>query len=209
MSVENSKIKTRNRLVTLLRAGPQTVDQLARSLGVTANAVRMHLETLAREGTVRSVGQLRSGSAGKPAMLYEVTAAAEAAQSKAYAPALSALVTSLADEVDASAVEALLRATGRRLATVQPNGAAGLLDRARVACNLLNELGGVTTLENSAGTGVTLRSTGCPLGLVVTTHHSVCNAVEELVSAVVGSPARQHCVYHPRPSCGFTISDPA
>ena len=55
---------TRGRLLALLREGKWTVDDLARRLRLTDNAVRFHLATLESAGTVRKEGVLRRQGAG-------------------------------------------------------------------------------------------------------------------------------------------------
>src|SRR5687768_14151798 len=90
---------TRGQLVTLLRRGPLSVDELARSVGLTDNAVRAHLSTLERDGMVRQSGTRRGTGAGKPATLYELHPDGEAFLSRAYAPVLGALVEELVDQL--------------------------------------------------------------------------------------------------------------
>ena len=86
---------TRGQIVTLLRRGPLTVEDLARSLGLTDNAVRNHLSSLERDGLVRQEGVRRGGGVGKPATLYELHPDADVLFSRAYPPALRAVVTSI------------------------------------------------------------------------------------------------------------------
>ena len=66
---------TRGQVITLLRHGERTVDDLALALELTDNAVRSHLTALERDGLVRQTGVRRGG--GKPAYTYELTAAGE------------------------------------------------------------------------------------------------------------------------------------
>ncbi|HZA91639.1 MAG TPA: winged helix-turn-helix domain-containing protein, partial [Gemmatimonadales bacterium] len=66
---------TRGRVVTLLRDGHTTVEDLARALNLTDNAVRTHLSALERDGLVVQSG-LRRG-VGKPAYTYVLTPDAE------------------------------------------------------------------------------------------------------------------------------------
>lgn len=199
-------MKTRSRVLELLRSGQKTVDELARALGVTANAIRMHLDSLAREGAVRQAGVLRSGTAGKPAVLYEVTAGAEAASSKAYAPVLANLIGTLAGALPQPELERVLRASGRRLAAERSAREGPLFERAQNASALLNELGGVTQVEQN-GVGVVVRASACPLAVAVGSHPLTCVAMEEFVGHVAGARARLHCAHHPRPACSFTLSD--
>jgi len=58
---------TRGRVVTLLRRGGMTTDELAGALGLTDNAIRAHLATLERDGFVQAQGERRDGRIGKPA----------------------------------------------------------------------------------------------------------------------------------------------
>src|ERR1043166_3503397 len=90
---------TRGRIVELLRRLARTVDELAAELGVTDNAVRLHLGALERDGVVRSRGGRREGAVGKPATIYEIDPAADPIFSNAYLPFLSTLLASLGDRL--------------------------------------------------------------------------------------------------------------
>ena len=61
--------KTRRVLLTLLRARPSSVADLARETGLTVNAVRFHLESLELEGLVEPAGMRRPAGPGKPPIL--------------------------------------------------------------------------------------------------------------------------------------------
>src|SRR6185437_5800108 len=90
---------TRPRILALLREGSWTVDDLAARLELTDNAVRFHLEALERDGTVRKEGLRRTGAVGQPATLYSLSAEAEEAFSRAYAPVLIACLAELKDQM--------------------------------------------------------------------------------------------------------------
>jgi len=61
-SAGEAKIRgTRGRVLSLLREGKWTVDDLAARLGLTDNAVRFHLDALERAGTVEKGALRRSG----------------------------------------------------------------------------------------------------------------------------------------------------
>ena len=131
MDSKGQKEKTRSRVIDLLRREQRTVDELARALDVTDNAVRMHLDALERDGLVRQAGVRRSGQAGKPATVYEITVDAESGFSRVYAPVLGVLVETLSERLSERELEAVLRETGRRLAELQPR-TDGNLDRKSV-----------------------------------------------------------------------------
>lgn len=200
---------TRGQLVTLLRRGPRSVDELARALALTDNAVRAHLATLERDGLVSQVGARRTGTAGKPPALYELAADTETLLSRAYAPVLSALIEEIVAELPAAQSEALLDGLGRRLAAaVLPPASAGREARLEVAVALLKTLGGDVVLEDGPA-GAKIRGYGCPLAVAVARRPEACRAVEALLREVVGSELRQCCRHGDRPSCCFEVPDPA
>src|SRR5438094_775244 len=107
---------TRGQILALLRRGQMTVDELAQAIGVTDNAVRMHLTALERDGLARAVGVRREGNVGKPATLYAVPPEADAMFSKAYEPVLSTLLVTLTGRLGEGELTELLRDVGRQLA---------------------------------------------------------------------------------------------
>ncbi len=62
---------TQGRIVTMLRGGTRTVNELARPLELSDNAVRAHLTTLERDGLVQQAGS-RKGIR-KPNLTYALT----------------------------------------------------------------------------------------------------------------------------------------
>lgn len=196
---------TRGKIVTALRRGARTVEDLARSLGLTDNAVRAHLSTLERDGLVRAEGVRRGPGAGKPATLYEVPRDVEPLFSRAYAPVLGALLDELAEELSAERRVNVMRAVGRRLAAGlgRPTGEPPEA-RAQAAVALLNALGGDAQLEEHEDKLV-IRGAGCPLSAATSRRPEVCRAVEALLTEVVGSPVRECCAHGDRPRCCFDV----
>jgi len=194
---------TRGRIVALLRRGSLTVDDLARTLDLTDNAVRAQLTGLERDGIVRPQGH-RKG-VGKPSVAYELVPDIEPVLSRAYRPLLGALLESLAASLPERDMVTLLRAAGRRLARELPalrgNGAA----RANAVCEVLNDLGGLAAAERGPD-GWVVRSEGCPLSAVVQQHPKVCKALEAMVGELAGVTAREHCDRSDgRPRCCFQL----
>jgi predicted ArsR family transcriptional regulator len=206
MPKDLQKQKTRARVVDLLRRGRATVDDLARALNLTDNAVRMHLARLEAEGLVRQQGVRRSGVVGKPATYYEISPESEPTFSRAYAPVLSELVDALGDHLTADEFETVMRKVGRKLAATQPASTGAMLKRVKAASALLNQLGGLTTVEPANGGSLQLRGISCPLASAVSRRPEVCRAVEELLAALVGSEVIQRCQHQPRPACCFEFS---
>jgi predicted ArsR family transcriptional regulator len=198
---------TRGQIVALLRARPRTVDELARELGLTDNAVRLHLGTLERDGVVKARGVRREGSVGKPATEFEITEEAEPSFSNAYIPFLTNLLGALGDRMTAAELRALMREVGHRLAGSSDPKGMSLAARTELASNLLNALGGVTTVEREpGGGGLKIVGCGCPLSVAVNQREEVCLAVQTMLRDVVGVPVAEQCDRTGRPKCHFKIS---
>lgn len=197
---------TRGRLLALLREGTWTVDDLAARLGLTDNAVRFHLTDLERQGTVARAGVKRHSGAGQPASLYSLTPAADAAFSRAYAPALSAVIEELRATMSETQLAAFLERVGKRLAGARTAGRDSLEKRVAGASDLLNSLGGISTVEGSRGV-YRIVGRACPLAAAVEADHRVCSVVTALVTNVVDADVRERCDRSGRPKCCFEISD--
>src|SRR5215207_4545151 len=154
---------TRGQILSALRRGSRTVEEIAGVLGLTDNAIRSHLSTLERDGMIHQTGVRRGTGAGKPATVYEIPPAAEPLFSKAYVPLLEAVLDELSIEIPDERREQILRNVGHRLATGMTMSRGGDLDaRVAEASRLLNSLGGDTQVERSER-GLSIRGCGCPL----------------------------------------------
>jgi predicted ArsR family transcriptional regulator len=196
---------TRGQLVTLLRRGGRTVEELAQVLVLTDNGVRAHLATLERDGLVQQRGSVRrSSGGGKPAYVYELTSEAENLFPKAYEPVLHRLLDVLSERIGPEESEMLLRAVGNRLAEGQTVPEDGIHVRLEAAVAVLNELGGLAELEERDGSFV-IRGYSCPLAAVTPNHPEVCRMAESLVTELAGIPVYEHCDRGERPRCCFEV----
>lgn len=196
---------TRGRIVAHLRRGASTVDELARAVGTTDNAVRSHLTALERDGMVRQGGVRRGPGVGKPATLYDLHPRAEPLLSRAYPPVLGAVLDVMVEELPARRTDEVLRLVGQRLAKSLGGEAEGALrERVDAAAAALVDLGGDVEVVDEGG-ALTIRGYGCPLSAAVACRPEVCHAVEELVSGIAGAPARECCDHGERPRCCFRI----
>jgi DeoR family suf operon transcriptional repressor len=198
---------TRGQIVSLLRQSARTVDELARELKLTDNAVRLHLATLERDGVVQARGIRRGGGVGKPATEYEITVEAEPSFSNAYIPFLNSLLATLGDRMSATELKALMRDVGHNLAGTPPDSPASVAARTEMASQLLNALGGITTVERDAGgRALRIKGCGCPLSVAVGQREEVCVAVQTMLRDVIGVPVREECDRAERPRCHFVVS---
>ena len=196
---------TRERILTLLRRGPGTVEDLSRDVGVTPNSIRVQLASLERDGLVRRDGVRRRSR--KPAHLYALSAEAERSFSKAYVPFLANLLQVLGDRLGPDATTEVLQEVGHRIALAQPQQHPEPEKRLSDALDLLGKLGGVAEVERHNGT-VLVRGLGCPLGEVVQQDARVCVAMQTLLSEMIGAPVRETCDRTNRPSCRFEVTLP-
>jgi predicted ArsR family transcriptional regulator len=197
---------SRGRIVTLLRPGGLTADDLATRLRLTRSAVRAQIAAMERDGVVRRVGK-RPG-ATRPSHIFELTPEIEQLLSKAYIPVLIHLVDVFAQALPGHQLEALLRRTGKELALELSRGkrpSGRVKTRASAASELMNEqLGALTHVESNGS--IVIRGAGCPLAALTGKHRSVCLAIESLVSEIVGVPALECCSREDRPRCCFEIA---
>jgi predicted ArsR family transcriptional regulator len=196
---------SRGRIVTLLRGGGLTADEIASKLGLTRSAIRAQIVAMERDGAVRRAGQ-RTGTT-RPPHVFELTPEIEQLLSSAYIPLLTHLVAVFADGLPADQLESLLRQAGRRFAAELSRGRrpmGSMADRMAIASEMLNdELGAMTQVERNGR--VRLRGVGCPLAALTGKHPGVCLAMESLVAEVVGAPVRECCDRSDRPHCCFEV----
>lgn len=193
---------TRGQIITLLRRASRTVDELARALELTDNAVRAHLAALERDGIVQQHGVRRGG--GKPSSIYDLAPEAEQLFPKAYDPVLQHLLDVLSERMSADEVEMLLREVGRRMAGRWKVPSGELRVRLAAAIDVYNELGGMAELEACDGHAC-IRSYSCPFAAVVPGHRVVCRLAETLLSELGGVPFQEQCDDDGAPRCCFTV----
>jgi DeoR family transcriptional regulator, suf operon transcriptional repressor len=194
---------SRGRIVTLLRAGGLTADEIASKLGLTRSAIRAQMVGMERDGAVRRAGQ-RPGTT-RPSHVFELTPEIEQLLSSAYLPLLTHLVGVFAEGLPAHQLESLLRQAGRRLAEDLSRGrrpTGSMAERMAIASEMMNdELGAMTHVESNGR--LLLRGVGCPLAVLTGKHPGVCLTMESLVAEVVGAPVRECCDRSDRPHCCF------
>ncbi len=195
---------TRGRIVTLLRGGTKTVNELAAQLGLTDNAVRAHLLSLERDGLIKQRGIQRGTR--KPHFAYELTEEAEQLFPKAYDAILNQLIAALKGRLAPAALQEILREVGRSLAGGQAAARKSddLETRVGRALNALEAIGGTARIERE-NKKYYIRSEGCPLAAAVAEHPEVCGLAENLVSEIIGMEVRERCDRGGSPRCRFEV----
>ncbi len=194
---------TRDRVLEALRFGAKTVEALAGMIGVTRNAIRVHLATLGRDGLIESTGVIRSPTPGKPARVYALTRAAETRFSSAYPATLTALIGVLSEQLPADHLDALFAAAGSRLAG-EPLGVAAN-NPALTAKRLLESLGAAVTLSAISGTTTMVSGAACPLAVAVRECPGSCEMVRAMLVRATASAVVTCCVHGDSPRCNFEV----
>jgi predicted ArsR family transcriptional regulator len=194
---------TRGRLVSLLRGQGRTVDELAKAVDLTDNAVRAHLATLERDGLVHQEGIRRGGGSGKPAYAYGLTAEAEALFPKAYGEVLRQLLQVLSQKLDPAELEATLSELARRLA--EGHHASGPPEeRLATAVSYLDEMGGMAEWRAEAA-GYLISGRTCPLAGILPGNPKVCRLAELMLAEVTGLPVHEQC-QKAEARCQFSVA---
>ena len=198
--------ETQVRLLALLRRSGQTITSLAEALGLTDNAVRMHIAALHRDGIVDQVGTQRD-TGGKPGRLYGLTREGEELFPKAYALVLGKLVEEIVRTQGRDHAVRLLRAVGAQAAAgVHRNNNPE--HRLEAAAQVFRDLGSDAAVEKTAD-GWRLQAYGCPLSAVTASHPELCELGKALVEEIVGEPVSECCQRDEHPRCGFAIETSA
>ena len=192
----------RNRIIQLLRKRTCTVEDLAKELGVTENAIRAQIALLRREGLVEPAGEQKGTR--KPALIYGPTRNVDSYFSKAYPSVLITLVDVLADQVSPEEFLTVMKKLGQRLAISRPRPAQNLRERVEDAAAFYQALGGLAEIEEE-GKNLVIRGYGCPLAEAVAAHAGICVAMESLMSELIGVPVRQRCDRGETASCRFEV----
>src|SRR3982750_1000580 len=191
---------TRGKILELLRTREFTVNELAGELRLTDNAVRAHLATLERDRLVMQSG-MKPGIR-KPHVVYALGPEAEYLFPKAYGRLVSLLMSIFAGQVQPTALRSGMRAAGREVAEEHLRELQGKTRQQRVhaALAILKELGGTARLREENGKRF-IYGNGCPIAAATANHPEACLLAESLLTELIGSPVKQHCLRGPPPAC--------
>lgn len=182
---------TRQRVAqSVLEHGPSTAAALAERLGLTAAAIRRHLDVLLERGLLVSREQRIYGSRGRgrPAKVFALTDVGRAEFYSAYDELAISALEFLADEVGSSAVTKFAASRAAQaearyadsLATAAPE-----LTPAQALADALTADGYVASVEPSA-LGEQLCQHHCPVAHVAERFPQLCEVETELFSRLLG-----------------------
>ena len=197
---------TRGKIVSRLRRGASTVEELSQELGLTDNAVRAHLTTLERDGLIERGGLI--AGLRKPHVAYRLTNEAGQLFPKAYHTLLNELLVVLKQQLAPEALQVILSEVARRLAAdrISKELNESIESRAERAVAVMQELGGVAIPEKEGDKLLIRSGSGCPFADTVSEHPEICRLAETLLSEIMGLEVREHCRKGSSPQCTFEVT---
>jgi predicted ArsR family transcriptional regulator len=180
-----------------------TVEELARGLHLTSNAVRNQLRKLQDANFV-----VRSGSrpgVSKPSSLYSITLEGQVQFSTLYLPVLTEFLEVAEGQCTGKQLLTFMSNTGKSLAKRYPKPTGTLKDRIQAAARLLKGFGGIIEVQRHNGSTV-LRSSGCPLAALTSENAAACRVIEGLLAEYLSAPVVSCCDLTPVPRCCFEIA---
>jgi len=195
---------TRGKILDLLHARECTVNELAEELHLTDNAVRAHLASLERDRLVAQSG-LKPGIR-KPHTTYALGPEAEQLFPKAYGRLVALLMSIFSRQVKPRNLRAGMRLAGRRVAQEYLGGVQRKTRQQRInaALGILKELGGAASFREEGGKHF-IYGRGCPIAAATASHPEACLLAESLLTEIIGSPVKEHCIRGATPSCRFEV----
>ena len=190
------------RVLAHLRHGAMTVEELARAMRITANAVRNQLSKLQASNLVVRTGT-RPG-VSKPSTLYAITLEGQTQFSTMYLPVLTQFFRVTEAKSSPRQLDSFMTETGAQLAHRYARPTGDLKARVHSAARLLKLIGGIPEVRVRNGTLV-IKSLGCPLSALTSENEAACKVIEGLISEHIGVPARTCCVRDTDPRCCFEI----
>jgi predicted ArsR family transcriptional regulator len=177
---------TRGKILELLWTQERTVNDLADALRLTDNAVRAHLASLERDRLVERSG-MKPG-VRKPHTTYVLGPEAEHVFPKP------------------RNLRAGMRAAGRTVAHEHLRELQGKTRDQRIdaALGILKELGGAASFREEDGKHF-IYGNGCPIAAATANHPEACLLAESLLTEIIGSPVKEHCIRGQTPSCRFEV----
>lgn len=186
-----------------LRRKPLTVEEIARALRLTSNAVRNQLHKLEDARLVERVGT-RPG-ASKPSIVYAITLEGQLQFSTLYLPVLTEFLEVAEGQCAGKQLVSFMTDTGRSLAKRYPKPSGNLEARAAAAARLMHSFGGLMEMHTGGGE-LTLRSASCPLGALTSRNRAACHVLEGFLSEHLATRVKTCCDDEGDPQCCFDIT---
>ncbi len=196
---------TEHVLELLLKEGPMTVRDIQETLGLSSSAVRLHLDTLYREGLV-TVETRRQG-VGRPVKVYKLTPKARGALGRGNDALTISLLREVIESEGPEKTRQLLSRVSTRLAREYKRQlrASRLWPRVQELRDLLRKRGVVADIQQREDT-IYIYEYTCPYHEVAQEHRLICEMEERFLREVLDAPVTLHdCMVDGAHKCIFAI----
>lgn len=204
---------TRRVVLTLLKTrGALLVSEMAKSLQITEMAVRRHLNTLERDGLIRST--LVRQAVGRPSLIYELTEQADNHFPKNYQHLMLDLLHEL-DERDSqlspespSTVNALFEARKQKMLVKYTPRMKGktLAERVAELAEIQNSNGYMVQVGEDESGDYVMHEHNCPITEVAQAYQQACHCELALFQELLGTDVeRTDCLAKGGQRCTYRI----
>jgi predicted ArsR family transcriptional regulator len=197
---------TRGKIVSeLRRRGSASATDLARSFGLSPNAVRQQLMVLERDGLVAETPVRRGPT--KPTYEFSLTAEADKLFPQAYDKMLTAVLRELRSQFGADGVERVFDGLSRRAIERARLAVTATEPEQRVAqlTEMLRKSGVVAEYSLIDG-GFALHEHNCPYSSAAKEHPEVCQVIHHVIDETLGGEhAQTESLAHGGKECRFEL----
>jgi len=192
------------KVLSLLREGPKTIEELAAKLRLTPNAVRNQIRKLVGANLVEASG--RRLGVSKPSVVYSITLEGEIQFSTLYLPVLTQFLRVAEGQCSGKQLSAFMSATGKTLAKRYTKPSGSTEARVQAAAKLLGTFGAIPSVRKRDGAFV-IRSASCPISALTSEHPAACNILRGLLHEYVGGSTTICCIQGEDPRCCFILRE--
>jgi predicted ArsR family transcriptional regulator len=189
-------------VLSRLRHGAMTVEELAGALRLTDNAVRNQLRKLQAANLAAPAGK-RPGPS-KPSTLYAITLEGQIQFSTLYLPVLTQFLGVAEGRCSGAQLDSFMIDTGKALANRYPKPSGALKRRVTAAAKLLRSFGGVAEVRPHDGAQI-IRSRSCPLAALTSENAAACKVLEGLLAEYLTARVTICCNLEEEPRCCFEV----
>jgi predicted ArsR family transcriptional regulator len=197
---------TRGKIVSeLRRRGSASAADLARSFGLSANAVRQQLVVLERDGLVAETPVRRGPT--KPTYEFSLTPDADRLFPQAYDKMLSAVLRELRSQFGTAGVERVFDGLSRRAIGRARLSVTAQEPEAKVAqlTEMLRKSGVIAEYSLIDG-GFALHEHSCPYSSAAKEHPEVCQVIHQVIDETIGGTHEQtESLAHGGRECRFEL----
>lgn len=193
----------------LQRNGPMSIKQLRDALGVRSlNAVREQLMSLTADGLIQA--QPVRQPAGRPALVYALSAKAQELFPKGYDVLLKLLLEEIVVQDGRERLDAILTSVSARLAAEYGDGTGQELEQRLAVLAEVSAARGTPIMISAQDDEVVLSEYSCPYFSVAQDNQDVCAVEQRMMEQVLGRKVRlARRMLDGHPGCHFVIDNAA